>query len=190
VPPWLAGKWEADEQTQTSRLFYKTGITDNKPYSKQAITTVTRGSQRDRLGGLWDCIVLPEFRQVITEKELNNSVFSEQNIIFDSDARVIVRYVYTRTNVDKTTNTIRSVDQVEQFTTYCLNGPDRIRIEFSSKTFDHGGNPIDLAKGWMIAHKVNQFMVSNSDRNNQDVRPAFREFLKSSGMENLVPLEQ
>jgi hypothetical protein len=192
VPPWLAGKWNSDEQTRTFSQDFMKGTTDTKPLVTQtSVNSVTRGSQRDRLGGIWDCLVLPRISEVVTEKWIGKSLINEESVIFDSDAKVIVRYVITKANVEKATNTIRSVDQVEQFNTYSPGGPDRIRIETSSKVFDHSGKPTELTRGWMFARRVSPFILNNYDRNNQDVRASFRDYLKNTeGLQNLVPLEQ
>ena len=190
VPPWLAGKWQCDEQTQTLRQDYKTGAVNSNLVRLQVRSDVTYGIQRDRLGGLWDFIDMPQMREVSSEKEVDKDLHTDDSVIFDSDARVIIRFVCTRTAVDNTTNTIRGVFQFEQFSTYFPYGPDATRIEASMKFFDQGGKPTSLLKAWKIGHRIAPVELKNFDRFNQDVRPSFREYLMSNGMENLVPLPQ
>jgi hypothetical protein len=190
VPPWLAGKWQCDEQFRTSYTDYKTGTTDGKPMRTQVHSDVTYGIQRDRLGGIWDCIDMPQFRQVSSDKWLNKDLHTGDSVIFDSDSQFIMRFVCTRTTVDKTTNTINSVFQFEQFSSYLQNGQDTVKVEASMKNFDQAGKPVNLTNAWKIEHRVTPFIANNYSQNNQDVRPSFREYLKSNGMDNLIPLEQ
>jgi len=183
VPPWLAGTWEHDDQTQTSYLDYKTGVGDSKTFSFQSHSTDGFGYQRDRLGGIWDSISVPYFAESVTDKELHTSLHTDDSVIFDSDDRVIMRFICTRTTVDKATNTISSVNQTESFNSYVPYGPNMVRTEYSIKYFDQRGNPIDLSKGWSIERRVALFKLSSYD-------PSFGEYLKTNGMENLVPLQQ
>jgi hypothetical protein len=101
-----------------------------------------------------------------------------------------MRFVCTRTTVDKTTNTINSVVQFEQFSTYFQNGQDTVKVEASMKNFDQAGKPVNLTNAWKIEHRVAPFVLNNYSQNNQDVRPSFRQYLKSNGMDSLIPLEQ
>jgi hypothetical protein len=83
-----------------------------------------------------------------------------------------------------------NVYQYEQFNAYTPNAQDTIRVDASKKSFDQGGKATNLSKVWMLSHKVAPFSLNNYDHNRQDVRPSFREFLKSQGLDNLVPQDQ
>jgi len=188
VPPWLAGKWQYDEYTQTFYEDYRGK--DGRTYRKPAQGSETWASQRDRSGGLWRFFMVPTLTQVSTDRELFEDMHNYDSVISDSDAQVVLRSLTTRTVVDKATNTVSQVKQVEQFISFFPYSADMVRAEFSIKSFDYRGQPIDLTKGWKIGRRVAPFMLNNFDQNNQDVRPSFREFLVSNGMENLVPLEE
>jgi hypothetical protein len=190
VPPWLSGKWQFDEEIQTFYQDYKAGATypQEKKFSRHQ--TSSWGFHRDRLGGLWDCIMVPVLTQVTSDEELWKDLHTDDSVIFDSDAKVITRYKYTRTAVDRTTNKVRGVFQIEQFASFFPHGPEALRAEFSIKSFDDRGNAISLTRTYKIGHKVGPVKLSDFDRNNQDVRPSFRQYLMSQSLENLVPLEQ
>jgi len=187
VPPWMAGKWQYDGETQTFYQNYEEGHTYSEVRTFSRHNSESWGFQRDRLGGFWDCVMVPALTQVESDKELWKDLHTDDSVIFDSDAKVIMRYKFTRTFVNKITNTIRSVKQVEQFTSFFPYGPDKLRAEFSIKIFDDRGNPISLTKTWKIGNRIAPTKLSNYDRNNEDVRASFREYLISHGMENLVP---
>jgi hypothetical protein len=190
VPPWMAGRWQYDDYTQTYFEDYKKGSIDSQAKTSAAQAGETWGSQHDRLGGVWDEMILPATKDTTADKDLYKDAHTDDSVIFDSDARFIVRLVSTRTRIDKATNTIRDVNQVEQFTTLLPAGPGKIRNDYSFKYFDPRGSKVSLSKGWRIGRKVAPFAPNNYDENNQDVRPAFRDYLKSNGLDNLVPLDQ
>jgi hypothetical protein len=181
VPPWMAGKWQYDEETQTFYQDYATGASDEQTYHSQAHNTSSFANQRDRLGGLWDYIDAPYVSETTTDKVINKDLHTDESIIFDSDAKLIMRSVVTRTSLDKTTKIISKVYRMEQFTTYFPYGPNAVRAEYSFKTLDQGGKPINLTKTWAIGRKLAPSTVGNSD-------PSFAAYLKSQGLENLVPL--
>jgi hypothetical protein len=182
VPPWMAGKWQYDDQTQTSYQDCKTGATDSAVTHWQVHSIETWGSQRDRLGGVWDVMTLPFVSDVTSAKEIDKDLHNDDSVVFDSDAKVIARYVFTRAEVDKA-KTIRSVYQMEQFTSLFPGGPKMLRSEASLKKFDDRGNAIYLTKSWRIAHKTAPVQFNNYD-------PSLAEYLKNQGLENLVPLPQ
>jgi len=182
VPPWMAGDWQYEDYTQTFYQDYKTGAIDSKPALYKAQGTDSWGLQLDRLGGVWGNICLPSVSVVTADKEIDKDLHLNDSVIFDSDARVIQRYVYTRTQVDKS-NIIRSVYQMECFTTFFPFGPGLIRSEASMKQFDDRGNPVNLAKSWRIGKRIAPFKPKAYD-------PSFGEYLKSEGLDNLVPLQK
>jgi hypothetical protein len=186
VPPWLAGKWQSDEQTQMSNYDYTTGVTTSQKAPAAGHSSVTYGSQRDRAGGIWDFIDMPRLAEVTSDRAIYKDLHTNDSVVFDADARVVMSFVCTRTSVDKATNTIVSVYQYEQFNAYTPNAQDTIRVDASKKSFDQGGKATNLSKAWMLSRKVAPFSLNNR----QDVRPSFREFLKSQGLDNLVPQDQ
>jgi len=183
VPPWLAGKWQHEDENQTSYLDFKTGVTDTQIYHFQNHGIESFGYQRDKLGGIWDYIDLPFITEETSDKELDKDRHTDDSIIFDSDARVIVRYVYTRSELDKHTKVIRGVYQAEEFRTLFPYGPDMFRSETSQKKFDDRGNPVYLSKCWRIGKRIAPFKLSSYDS-------SFGEYLKANGLDNLVPLQQ
>jgi hypothetical protein len=179
VPPWLAGKWQRDESNQVSRLDCRTGINDARASAFRSHGTTAWGSQRDRLSGIWDYVSLPYTTEVTSDTERDKDFCTDESIIFDSDARVILRSVYTRTALDKT-NIIRSVSQMEEIDTYLPCGPGMFRQEYSMKQFDDRGNPVCLTKGWSVYKKNASPVLNGND-------PSFRQYLMTTGMANLVP---
>jgi len=188
VPPWLAGSWRTDQYTQTFDLNYKTGSQDSTANLHNAELTERWGIQRDRDGGLWDAIDMPFIGTTTSDKHVWKDLHTGDELIFDSDVRLIIKYRATRTTVDKATNTITGVQQFESFATLTLAGPDTVRDEYSLKFFDQQGNPIDFVKGWRFEHKFAPFTEVDIE-NGQDMRPSFKEYLISRGLENLVPPE-
>jgi hypothetical protein len=189
VPPWMVGNWQDDDYTNTSTQDYQTGTINSQAKTYAQHSTGSWGRQRDRLGGIWSWIDLPASGEESTDTEIDKDYHTDDSIIFDSDTKLIRRYVYTRTAVSKATNTIRSVSQYECFTTYTMYG-DKMKSEYSMKEFDDRGKPKNLTKGWSIGHKIEPFTAHNFDLKKQDVRPSFREYLKSQGLDNLVPVAE
>jgi hypothetical protein len=186
VPPWLAGKWEEDSYTQTYYQNYQTGAIDRNQYTHNAQTTEVWGLQRDSAGGIWDVINLPHVGTTTSDKWVYKDLHTDDSTVFDSDIKVISRLFATRTTINRATNLIKSVHQNECFSTFTMAGPEMVRTDYSMKTFDQQGNPLNLREGFRVAHKSQPFQPNNF-LNGKDVRPSFQRYLTDHGMANLVP---
>lgn len=190
VPPWMAGEWTDDkEATQTFYLDYATGKQDTSSTQYTETGSEGWGIQRDREGGIWDAIDLPFASEETTAKHLLHDLHTGDALILDSALKLVLMLRYTRTRVDSSTNTITDVEQIEEFDTYSLAGPNLLRVEYSQKHFDHQGNPVGLYKGWWTEHKTGPAGICNFN-NGEDSGPDFRAYLKNHGLDNLIPLEQ
>jgi hypothetical protein len=187
VPPWLAGRWTADQYTETFDLNYETGSQNSTATVHNDKLTERWGAQRDRDGGMWDTIDLPFISTATSPRHLTKDLHTGDQLIFDSDVRVVLVYRATRTTIERATNTITKVQQFESFTTLTLGGPDTIKDEYSLKLFDQQGNPVEFVKGWRLEHKIEPFKVSDFDIHGQDLRPSFKQYLINQGLDNLVP---
>lgn len=188
VPPWLAGRWQEEQFTQTFCSNYKTGVKNSTQQTHNAQTTERWGLQRDSAGGIWDVIDLPYLDTTTSDKHVWKDLHTDDSMVFDSDVKVITRLYATRTVADKTTNLITDINQTECFSTFTMAGMDMIKTEYSMKEFDQQGNPIDLREGFRVAHKIAPFQVGDFLRG-EDMRPSFRDYLINHGMANLVPTD-
>jgi hypothetical protein len=188
VPPWLAGSWAEDDYTQTSYSNYQTGANSSSLQTHHAQTTERWGLQRDNAGGVWDVINLPHISTTASDKWVWKDLHTDDSTVFDSAIKLISRMVATRTVINKATGLIYKVHQMECFDTYSMAGMDMIRTDYSMKTFDQQGNPINLRSGFRVGHKTAPFQVNNF-LNGEDVRPSFRQYLIDHGKADLVPTE-
>jgi hypothetical protein len=133
-------------------------------------------------------IEVPYISDFSTESSIFKDLHTDDSIIFDSDIRLVMRIVATRTVVAKSTNTISAISQMEFIKSYSLAGPQLVKSETSAKVFDQQGNPVALVEAWAMQHRIAPFTAS-THVNGEDVRPLLRTYLIDHGLENLVPQE-
>ncbi len=183
LPPFLAGTWESSTQKNFSV---------DKDGHRSPVTTVENhgvasyGKQRDKKGGIWDFVQVPIKVQNESEGFVNKDVTTEQTILSHSEQQLISKDVFTRRRVEKKTNKIVAVNQLEQISSITAIGKDKIELIGSMKAFDAKGNNLGQTDGGIIYRRTAPFKPQNFD-GKEDLRPSFYYYLKKQGLQDLIP---
>lgn len=185
VPSFLAGTWESDTQSN---------ISIDKNGKKTISNTVKNhgiahyGVQCDSKGGVWDYVYVPIEVQNEAEKAINKDLTTQQVILKNTPNLVVLKDVFTRRRIDKSTNKIIELIQMEQISTITPAGENQIELVGSLKEFDQKGKTLGLTNAVITYKRTSHFHQDDLDKKTREpLQPSFHYYLKTHGMENLIP---
>lgn len=188
VPAWLAGTWQSD---------FQTNISVDKNGKKNLLNTVKNhgiahyGKQLDRKAGIWDYVEVPIEVQSETDKVINKDLTIKEVILKNSASSFVLKDVFTRRRVSKSTGKIIELTQMEQISSIQPIGKDKIEVLGSLKEFDRKGHTLGLTNAIVVFRRSSSFKQDNFDKaSHEDLRPSFKLYLKTHSLEKLLPLKQ
>ena len=188
VPAWYAGTRHSEETMILYRENFVTGEISSPMMRQGNRQDDTVGCQKDRNGGIWDFKEIPRIQHV--ESDRVNAVLYIKKVtpLFGTEDKIVIRYDEISIELNKRTNKIVSVVQQEQINTVTSPSPGVLRADCSVKAFDEAGIPQRLEQSVIIEKIIRPYEQKDSYKG-QDIRPSFRDFLISHGLDKLVPLD-
>jgi hypothetical protein len=188
VPSWYAGTRHCEEAIILYRQNFVTGETSSPMTRQVNRQDDTVGCQKDRNGGIWDFKEIPLIQHV--ESDRVNAVLYVKKVtpLFGAEDKIVIRYDEISIELSKRTNKIVSIVQQEQINTITSPSPGVLRADISVKAFDETGTPQRLEQS-VIIEKTTRPYERKDSYHGQDIRPSFKDYLISHGLENLVPLD-
>ncbi len=169
IPDWIAGRWQS---------VYENG-TPTQPKAR-----FRKGTIRDAEGSLWDIISVP-YEGVVedipyTIRRLSD--YSDQ--LIDSQGCVQVRTHYLTSGVDERGKIIRTL-QEETVATYLPKRDGVVEVIHTGKRFDLNGKYLNDVNSRVLYSRIQQFPFE--PKPNKAVQKSFKNYLKSNGLERLIP---
>ncbi|MGH9549639.1 MAG: hypothetical protein ACRD3W_09695 [Terriglobales bacterium] len=161
VPPWLAGRWHKENQTDFYRYDFRTNESDTTTRVQPASSDGVWGTQQDPTGQIWQFDPAPFVTTVDAGNDTVVQIVSLSQPILDTPQSFVRRSIDTQIRVDKTTNLIHTVECGEQITTYLQEESGLIKRETSAKVFDRFGQPLVLGKSFSYEKKIGPFVAEN-----------------------------
>ena len=188
IPDWYAGTRHCEEEVIVHRYDYVKHESSSPMLKQMNRQTSVSGYQKDRNGGIWDFKRVPQIQHV--ESSFENAVLYVKNIKIISEAadRMVIKYVTVSIGIDKNNGKIHSILQQEQINTVTSPIPNVLRSDVSVKAFDSDGQPLRQEQGVIMADIIKPYEQKDQFEG-QDLRPLFRDFLVSHGLEALVPTD-
>lgn len=187
VPPWLAGTWESDTQTTILVVDYKTGKSGSGATERNH-GVARYGKQRDRAGGVWDYVSVPEQVESDSNNFLNKDLTTRQVVMKNSNTQLVIKDLFTRRLIDKSTRKIVKVTQMEQISCLAPAGRNQIKLFGSLKAFDQNGKKLGLIDAAVVYKRKEAFQKCDYDKvSREDLRPSFGLYLEKHGMAHLIP---
>lgn len=188
IPDWYAGTRHCEEEVIVHRYDYVKHESSSPMLKQMNRQTSVSGYQKDRNGGIWDFKRVPQIQHV--ESSFENAVLYVKDIKIISEAadRIVIKYLTVSIGIDKNHGKIRSILQQEQINTVTSPIPNVLRSDVSVKAFDSDGQPLRQEQGVIMADITKPYEQKDQFEG-QDLRPLFRDFLISHGLEALVPTD-
>lgn len=188
IPDWYAGTRHCEDEVIVYRYWYPTHQSSTPMLKQMNRQTSVSGYQKDRNGGIWDYKRVPQIQHV--ECDFENAVLWVKDISLISEAadRIVIKYITVSIGMNKKTNKINKIMQQEQINTVTSPLPNVLRSDVSVKAFDADGKPERLEQAVIMADMVKPYQQIDQFEG-QELRPLFRDFLMSHGLEALVPLD-
>jgi hypothetical protein len=178
IPPWLAGTWHKESQTDFYRYSYLTKQTDITTRTGPARSDGSWGTQLSDDGTIWQYDACPFNSTVDSGSEFVVQLVRVSEPVEENDKIFVRRSLDTQIRVDKMTGRIRAVESGEQLTTYYPEQDGLVKRESSAKVFDQNGNPLLLGKSFSYETRVATFQPQDSYQG-KDVRSMFLQFMKT-----------
>ena len=177
IPPWLAGTWQKESQTDFYRFNYQTGETDTTTRVIPAKSSGTWGTQIDEKGNIWQFDPAPFTATVDSGDNYVVQLVSISDPVEVSDDRLIRRSIDTQIRVQKSDNMITAVEKGEQLTTYLPQSDGLLKRESSAKVFDKSGKPVLLGRSFSYETRINAFSPQDIYKG-KDMKMLFQLFQK------------
>lgn len=186
VPQWLAGTWEANEETILDAYDYKQGIqTVSEPMGIDTFRRSVIGTQRDSLGRVWYCACTPIERTMETEAFLDHQTIERISVVANSSNQLTVDSLATVVRTSKSIGQERKIFKEETIATYKPVSDGVTHASFLIKDFDLEGHPLVASRAICYERRVEPFSIIDKDQRG-DLRAKFQEFLIANGLGNLL----
>ncbi len=188
IPDWYAGTRHCEDCMIVHRYDYATKESSSPMLKQMNRQTSVSGYQKDRNGGIWDFKRVPQIQHV--ESNFENAVLYVKDITLLSEVadRIVVKYIIVSIGINKKSGKIRSIVQQEQINTVTSPVENVLRSDVSVKAFDSDGKPQRQEQSVIMADIIKPYEQIDTYEG-QDLRPLFRDFLISHGLEKLVPTD-
>lgn len=169
IPDWLGGRWKSTDD-------------NGKPSSPEAI--FHKGTLRDAEGSLWNLSSVPDYGVV---KDIGYSVrrlADYSDGLIDSRGFVQARIHYISSGVDAH-GIIYTTRQEEALATYMPKSEGVVEVIHTGKQFDLSGHYMHDIKSRAIYSRIQPFPFEAKP--NLAAQNSFKNYLKSIGLERLIP---
>jgi hypothetical protein len=164
VPNWLAGTWQREQATETSRVELPSGR--RLPPEGQGVAVVTDkfGSYRDALGLIWQVFDTQHASgQVDRGEVIDFHVVTDYQLIPLGDRMAAVEVQAAHAVVNKKTKKLISAYQDEELNTYSSIDNDLIKTDSSVKVFDTKGRPKFITKAVSTERRIALFTENGKE---------------------------
>lgn len=164
VPNWLAGTWQREHATETSRVQLPSG--KRLPPEGQGVAEVTDkfGTYKDALGLIWQVFDAQHASGQIDRGEaVDFHVVSDYHLIALGERMVAVEVQAVHAVVDKKTKKLISAYQDEELNTYSSIDSELIKTDSSVKVFDTKGRPKFLTRAVSTERKIAPFTETGKE---------------------------
>ncbi|PWU01659.1 MAG: hypothetical protein C5B53_02500 [Candidatus Melainabacteria bacterium] len=186
VPRWLAGTWEANEETVLDAYDYKQGIqTISEPMRIDTLRRSVVGTQCDSLGRIWYCACTPIERTLETESFVDHQTIERISLVANSTTQITVDSLAKVTRSGKSIGQEQKVFKEETIATYRPVSDGIVRANFLINDFDLQGHPLVSSRATCYERQIEPFKVVDQDERG-DLRSKFQEFLIENGLGNLL----
>ena len=162
IPEWIAGTYSLHEIIQTSYFDYATNHQSNEVI-KRAVKqdNITWGTIRDAQNRFWeeDHSPISQFSENLSDNSYIYGVIKENFPVSNSPQAIVMQSTNLNTQVDKTTNKIKLIINLEEFSKYTPTGDGNVRIERSIKAFSPEGKPLALTTDYGILQRTGPMPV-------------------------------
>ncbi len=186
IPSWFAGTFETNESTVEYIKDYATGRSSRPNQTVASRGQELHGFQQDSHGDIWHFYVKSGSSKSEQAGHItfNNIDWYGPELV--SKDRVVVKVLATSLIVDKRTGVIVDSYRREDIKTYEPDGQGKVKVNYTSKSFDSHGQPRDLQNGVSIQLQINKFRpIDREDK--QDYYSMFKDFLRSEHLNDLIP---
>lgn len=186
IPAWFAGQFQVDENVITKIEDCRSGKIQRP---NQAVSNYGRelhGFQKDAQNQIWHFYVESGTSKSEQLRQITYNNIDWYGPVRIDKKRVIMRIMATSLLVDRTSGVIVDSFRREDIKTYEPYEPGKIKVTYTSKSFDSSGHPRDLQEGVAIHKQIAPFQEINL-LDNVDYRIMFRDYLLSNNHKELVP---
>lgn len=181
LPDWLTGSFE----TKTLKHIGIFGETTSKNE-----TRFTRGLQKDKVGTIWDAVIIPNYARVKSEGATDIDIFEEYEVLETSESAFRCKIKYTAITVDDTTKKILRAEKRTELQTLTALAPDAVLESSLQMRYDQDGKAITKK-----AKKLEVKIYRTGPFKAQDMSPGgtfnykeeFRAYLSESNQSELLP---
>lgn len=188
VPDWLAGTWQASEETLLASYNCVTRTKlSGLPQKVQINRTSKIGAQRDNQGAIWHAGG-PYLRVIDTASYTEYQYLEKVMLMSTSPTSVIVGTSATVSRVSKYTNQVMDRFREETMTTYTPLEDGLIIADFFINDFDDQGNSLYSSRAMCTEQRIQPFSETDTDERG-NLKLMFQEYLRKSGQSALIPAD-
>lgn len=178
IPSWLAGTWQAREQTIYQAYSY---VENRQTVTRPIVVRINRvsrlGVQRDTSGQIWHYTGSPYLRVINTPSYIERQHIERIEVLEVLPGEYSVQSTAVVTHIDKKSNELVEVFKEVTTTRYKPLGTDFMEVSFDVLDFSAGGMPLRSSYSACIEWRIKPFRTVNSDERGNLSR-LFKEFLK------------
>lgn len=186
IPDWFAGTFAIEESTILSIHDYATGKDLKANKTVRAAGQEFRGYQADRKGSIWQYSISSGNSSSDQDTVRIHNIIDWFGPVFIDKNLVVMRILATSMVVDKNSGTIVDSYRREDLKRYSPLGNGKLKVQYTSKSFDSRGFARDLQSGVAVHQRIAAFRPID-ELDGVDYRKLFIHFLESTGRRDLVP---